>query len=876
MIILILFACICNTNASDNSTKIKPKLIKFNLISSPTQPSTAEMDFVLRTHGKCSGPTCKRKRGDSEFRTENIETQCSCAKCSCADDCHRYDRCCPDLLARLPIKEEWEERIYQCRKAQIKDSNKSPIYWKRYWMVSKCPKAFNDTYLINIFKETLNSTSLKLNIPITDIKTKLTYQNRYYAICHKVEKENWRAWQSEVRCLSTSHRLSTMSIIQDIRNSKDCDVVFKPPLDVEEDECEDVVSDCNITGLWARHDPVVEAACHAFTSVFNMLYRNIFCSICNGAPDVRVGCEEKTTFFRPIAFSALLDLDIVSEENPHVSDTGHCAANEIYDQVNMICRQIVCMEGMSLRNGSCRCLYSTATGGMCYEVFIRFTPMNASFDPENFSSSLYSNLRIYFRNNTSNIDQLDIYIENSTVVTRHYFFVRSVLHVKDMHHPQIFIDEFLNQDNLTITFTEGIFPNVQFLVHLDKITVFNGSIVSSQNGLSLTKLSAILTASSCSNTESVKITNFLRCPLIQFPSNGDGNFTRNMTGVYFRNVALWFRNDEFVDGKDGESIFMCANEYVGKVSKFLELVGRGNGQRANVYWTPEGILSIVVIAMSLICLCMTVVTYCLFATLRTQPGKNNMGLCLTLIVAYLAQFGIGATDNELMCKVIGILIHFSWLSVLFWMNVCCFHMYKSMMTLTQLNATKSGSYLTVKYELFVLVSSGLMVLINVVFSLVNSDGENFGYGGVICFVNSKLMLVITFALIIGIVIVVNFGFFVAIIIKLRNIHQLDTRIKNDKQYFKVYARLSSITGFTWIFILIYIVTKRPIFAYLFTIFGAGQGMLIFVAFTFNRRTYEMYIQYIRQKWPLPDVKQLSTIESNTTAVTTSDGFTRKL
>ncbi|KAL3873088.1 hypothetical protein ACJMK2_036247, partial [Sinanodonta woodiana] len=53
-------------------------------------------------------------------------------------------------------------------------------------------------------------------------------------------------------------------------------------------------------------------------------------------------------------------------------------------------------------------------------------------------------------------------------------------------------------------------------------------------------------------------------------------------------------------------------------------------------------------------------------------------------------FGIGATDNELMCKVIGILIHFSWLSVLFWMNVCCFHMYKSMMTLTQLNATKSG------------------------------------------------------------------------------------------------------------------------------------------------------------------------------------------
>ncbi|KAL3873087.1 hypothetical protein ACJMK2_036246, partial [Sinanodonta woodiana] len=554
----------CNQLPMNCLSRLQPKLIKFNLISSPTQPSTAEMDFVLRTHGKCSGPTCKRKRGDSEFRTENIETQCSCAKCSCADDCHRYDRCCPDLLARLPIKEEWEERIYQCRKAQIKDSNKSPIYWKRYWMVSKCPKAFNDTYLINIFKETLNSTSLKLNIPITDIKTKLTYQNRYYAICHKVEKENWRAWQSEVRCLSTSHRLSTMSIIQDIRNSKDCDVVFKPPLDVEEDECEDVVSDCNITGLWARHDPVVEAACHAFTSVFNMLYRNIFCSICNGAPDVRVGCEEKTTFFRPIAFSALLDLDIVSEENPHVSDTGHCAANEIYDQVNMICRQIVCMEGMSLRNGSCRCLYSTATGGMCYEVFIRFTPMNASFDPENFSSSLYSNLRIYFRNNTSNIDQLDIYIENSTVVTRHYFFVRSVLHVKDMHHPQIFIDEFLNQDNLTITFTEGIFPNVQFLVHLDKITVFNGSIVSSQNGLSLTKLSAILTASSCSNTESVQITNFLRCPLIQFPSNGDGNFTRNMTGVYFRNVALWFRNDEFVDGKDGESIFMCANEYVGK------------------------------------------------------------------------------------------------------------------------------------------------------------------------------------------------------------------------------------------------------------------------------------------------------------------------
>ncbi|KAK3608552.1 hypothetical protein CHS0354_042529 [Potamilus streckersoni] len=564
MKIFVLCWCTFITQAVDNSTKIKPDLVKFNLITLPTQPTNEQTDIVLRTYEKCSGPTCKRKTRDSKFQTENVESVGCCANCSCAEDCHRYDRCCPDLLERLPIREEWENRLYECQKAQLKDSSKTPIRWKRYWMISKCPKTFNDSDLINISRETSNDTNLKLNVPVTDIERKLTYRNRYYAICHKVEKENWKAWQSEVMCLSASHRLSTMSIIQAVRDSNDCDVVFKPPLNVEVNECEDVVSDCNITGLWARYDPVVESACHAFTSVFNMLYRNIFCFICNGSPDVHRGCKVKALSFKPIAFSALLNIDILFEEKLQSSENGQCTANEIYDQVKMICRQIVCMEGMSLRNGSCSCVYSTATGGMCYEVFIRFTPLNFSFDPKNFASSLYSNLAIYFRNNTSYIDQLEIYIENVTVVTHPPFFVRYVFFVKDTHHPQSLIDVFLSQDNLTTTFTEGAFPNVQFLVHLDKITMVNGSIVSSQNGLPLTKVSAVLKVPSCLDMDIIQITNFLRCPLIQFSSYGDGEFTRNETGLYFRNLTLWFTNEEFVDSKEDESILMCANDYVGK------------------------------------------------------------------------------------------------------------------------------------------------------------------------------------------------------------------------------------------------------------------------------------------------------------------------
>ena len=82
----------------------------------------------------------------------------------------------------------------------------------------------------------------------------------------------------------------------------------------------------------------------------------------------------------------------------------------------------------------------------------------------------------------------------------------------------------------------------------------------------------------------------------------------------------------------------------------------------------EQYLTLVCLLLSVIFLLFLLLTYSLFAELRTLPGCNLMVLAATMItsqVTYLA--GVARVDDQTKCTAVAIVLHFSLLSSFCWM-----------------------------------------------------------------------------------------------------------------------------------------------------------------------------------------------------------------
>ena len=72
---------------------------------------------------------------------------------------------------------------------------------------------------------------------------------------------------------------------------------------------------------------------------------------------------------------------------------------------------------------------------------------------------------------------------------------------------------------------------------------------------------------------------------------------------------------------------------------------------------------------------------------------------------------------------------------------------------------------------------------------------------------------------------------------------------NRRSNFSIYARLSTLMGFTWLFgLLAFIVTSTTVFWYFFVIFTSLQSLSVAVAFVMNGKILNMYKQrFIRHQ-----------------------------
>ena len=351
-----------------------------------------------------------------------------------------------------------------------------------------------------------------------------------------------------------------------------------------------------------------------------------------------------------------------------------------------------------------------------------------------------------------------------------------------------------------------------------------------------------------SKSKPILITKLLGCPLIEL-NKDEFEYVSVAKELYMTELEATVQPGSFLlrTNMNGRSVYMCAGDYLEIATSLVInrtidthlLLNTTNSFSV----TPQGIMSLICTVFSLICLILTLITYVIFSELRTQPGINNIGLVISLILAQaLFQFGINQVDtlSTWICQMIGVMIHFFWLMVMFWANVCTFHMFKVFAAITKsMDSTKSIKQ-TLMYTAYTVVSSLIIILITIIVSLVHPDFEGIGYGGTYCYITVPRMVGYTLAIPIGAVIVINLTLFVLVIIKVARMPTVQSDIKHTRNWMLVYAKLSTITGATWIVGFLYYFKELVVLEYVHILLNGSQGVFLFLSFICNRRVLFMY------------------------------------
>ena len=335
----------------------------------------------------------------------------------------------------------------------------------------------------------------------------------------------------------------------------------------------------------------------------------------------------------------------------------------------------------------------------------------------------------------------------------------------------------------------------------------------------------------------------------------DSGFLIDITEVYFcasvklnrsdfnwtddGSVVLHYANVKLSSGKfyyhQQHEIFVCIEE-LQKVCK--PLLEPSNFDVAKKY------ISLVCTLLSMACLMLTFLTFCTFPSLRTNASINTIHLVIFLFLAQgFLQFGLTATDNDVMCKIIGILIHYLWLSALLWMNVCSYQMFSVFVldASKPINVLSNRGRLT-KYRIYANGTSALVVAANILFSLLDSDGTQIGYGIGRCYLSSYLRIALAFVLPLALVVTSNIVFFILSVCTISKISRLGESVANGRENIVIYGKLSVFTGMFWIFALISEVADegRNIISLLSILLNGTQGVFIFLSYTANRRVFELW------------------------------------
>ena len=527
----------------------------------------------------------------------------------------------------------------------------------------------------------------------------------------------------------------------------------------------------------------------------------------------------------------------------------------------MVCRNVSCNLGSTLDHGQCESSYMItehikSNNVSCFSTFFKLTPLHNTV-PLPTKTILLAPKLINVLNPLFYLpDWLEYgygyFLNSDADGFIKYIIVYVLVPFYDIGQEEVYLNLFASLVNTGSKLDMSVKLNDPETVLSVDISNYNFSFgnatvsIPSDSGMFVTTLTETYRNSDhfleyCPQSRTVAINKLYMCPFVSISLNEydieikNDILIVNMDNTRTKVYSKW-EYEQY-----GDQIHMCLHDYIDVYQAMSKRVyNRGISETAVFH--PKNVISLVCVSLSIVCLMVTITIYLLIRVLRSQPGINNVMLAIFMLLAQsFYQFGAGQTSiASWACSLIGGISHFMWLATMFSMTVCCAHMlmiFKEDLIISKTYSIRDS----VKNLLYVTCGSLLFVLINLAVSFVDSGGLRSGYGGKICYISSSLMQLITFVLPSALALLANLCMFVYVVRKIWNVGRRSTSLLNkERNYLRVYVRLSVLTGLTWIFGLVQLLLDFEVLEYIFIILNASQGVFIMFAFVLNKRVYLLF------------------------------------
>uniref|UniRef100_A0A665WAL9 Adhesion G protein-coupled receptor L2a n=1 Tax=Echeneis naucrates TaxID=173247 RepID=A0A665WAL9_ECHNA len=228
------------------------------------------------------------------------------------------------------------------------------------------------------------------------------------------------------------------------------------------------------------------------------------------------------------------------------------------------------------------------------------------------------------------------------------------------------------------------------------------------------------------------------------------------------------------------------------------------------------------IVVSLVCLSISIFTFCFFRGLQSDRNTIHKNLCINLFIAELIfLIGIDMTEPRIGCAIIAGILHFFFLASFSWMCLEGVQLYLMLVEVFESEYSRKKYYYVSGY-LFPAIVVGVSAAI---------DYGSYGTEKA-CWLSVDNHFIWSFIGPVTFIIMLNLIFLVITMYKMvkhsTTLKPDSSRLENIKSWVMGAFALLFLLGLTWSFGLFFINEASIVMAYLFTIFNTFQGMFIFI------------------------------------------------
>ena len=252
-----------------------------------------------------------------------------------------------------------------------------------------------------------------------------------------------------------------------------------------------------------------------------------------------------------------------------------------------------------------------------------------------------------------------------------------------------------------------------------------------------------------------------------------------------------------------------------------------------------GIVTIVCIGLSIVCLTIRIILQFCVKVFSTRPGKLQFNLTVAFLLAFVFLVIAPLTrDNHTGCVVSAVVLCYGFLASFTWMNVIAVD--------TWFAFRPSAAFVRPEEKVkslwrHVLIGWGFPLVFVAIAIGVDYSNVKITYrpnfGGLRCWFTQRIALLTYFGLPIAISIILNICFYILTSLNLRRAFKdkKSRKTQENEQHFIVYVRLFVLMGFTWIFGFLSAFTDEVAIDFIFVILTSLQGVFLFVSFVCNKR-----------------------------------------